>query len=40
MSGLRAAVVATGDELVTGSAVDTNSAAIAARFLELEKARI
>jgi nicotinamide-nucleotide amidase len=35
MSGLRAAVVATGDELVTGSAVDTNSAAIAARLLEL-----
>jgi nicotinamide-nucleotide amidase len=30
-----AAVVATGDELVTGMAVDTNSAAIAARLLEL-----
>lgn len=30
-----AAVVATGDELVTGTAVDTNSAAIAARLLEL-----
>lgn len=30
-----AAVVATGDELVTGTAVDTNSAAIAARLLEI-----
>lgn len=34
MSVPSAAVVATGDELVTGAAVDTNSAAIAARLLE------
>ena len=35
MSVPHAAVVATGDELVTGTAVDTNSAAIAQRLLEL-----
>jgi nicotinamide-nucleotide amidase len=33
--GRRLGVVATGDELTTGSAVDTNSAAIAARLLDL-----